>query len=80
MILMLLLLKIRLVPIRRILYLRPALGPGLSLPLTNPQVTEVIYLLAQEDRIAGLFFIGTPALDLEERPRPAPSDIVRQWP
>ncbi|MCF8472055.1 MAG: nitroreductase [Sphingomonadaceae bacterium] len=33
-----------------------------------------------EERIAGLFFIGTPALDLEERPRPAPSDIVRQWP
>jgi nitroreductase len=33
-----------------------------------------------EERIAGLFFIGTPALDLEERSRPAPSDIVRQWP
>jgi nitroreductase len=33
-----------------------------------------------EERIAGLFFIGTPALDLEERPRPAPSDIIRKWP
>ncbi len=33
-----------------------------------------------EERIAGMFFIGTPALDLEERPRPVPSDIIRQWP
>ncbi len=33
-----------------------------------------------EERIAGMFFIGTPALDLEERPRPIPNDIIRQWP
>jgi nitroreductase len=33
-----------------------------------------------DEKIAGLFFIGTPALALEERPRPDPSDIIRQWP
>ena len=33
-----------------------------------------------DEKIAGLFFIGTPALALEERPRPVPSDIIRQWP
>ena len=33
-----------------------------------------------DERIAGMFFIGTPALALEERPRPVPADIMRQWP
>lgn len=33
-----------------------------------------------EERIAGMFFIGTPALALEERPRPVPNEIIRQWP
>ena len=33
-----------------------------------------------EEQIAGMFFIGTPALGLEERPRPVPSDIIRVWP
>jgi hypothetical protein len=33
-----------------------------------------------EEKIAGMFFIGTPALALEERPRPIPGDIIRQWP
>jgi nitroreductase len=33
-----------------------------------------------EEQIAGFFFMGTPALPLEERPRPNPADIVRQWP
>jgi nitroreductase len=32
------------------------------------------------ERIAGLFFIGTPSAPLEERPRPVMSDIVRHWP
>nr|WP_295662085.1 nitroreductase [Polymorphobacter sp.] len=31
------------------------------------------------DRIAGFFFIGTPARELDERPRPDMSDIVRAW-
>lgn len=33
-----------------------------------------------DEQIAGLFFMGTPRLELEERPRPAPEDIVRAWP
>ena len=33
-----------------------------------------------DEQIAGFFFIGTPALPLEERPRPDPADIVRSWP
>jgi nitroreductase len=33
-----------------------------------------------EEKIAGLFFIGSAALPLEERPRPAATDIIRQWP
>ncbi|MES2783283.1 MAG: nitroreductase [Pseudomonadota bacterium] len=33
-----------------------------------------------DERIAGLFFIGTPAMQLEERPRPVQSNIIRQWP
>lgn len=31
------------------------------------------------ERIAGFMFIGTPARQLEERPRPALSDIVQFW-
>jgi nitroreductase len=33
-----------------------------------------------DEQIAGLFFMGSPALPLEERPRPDPSNIIRQWP
>jgi nitroreductase len=33
-----------------------------------------------EESIAGFFFIGTPAIPLEERPRPEPSEIIRSWP
>lgn len=33
-----------------------------------------------DERIAGLFFIGTPAHELEERPRPVPREVIRQWP
>ena len=32
-----------------------------------------------DDKIAGFLYIGTPARDLEERPRPAFDDIVRVW-
>lgn len=31
------------------------------------------------ERIAGFFFIGRSAVDLEERPRPALADVVRKW-
>jgi nitroreductase len=33
-----------------------------------------------DEQMAGFFFIGTPVLPLEERPRPDAADIVRQWP
>ena len=31
------------------------------------------------ERIAGFFFIGTPARDLEERPRPEYDNVVKKW-
>lgn len=31
-------------------------------------------------RIAGFVFIGTPTRPLDERPRPAPGEVVRRWP
>lgn len=31
------------------------------------------------ERIAGFIFIGTPGVELEERPRPAPAEIVSEW-
>lgn len=44
----------------------------------DPVVREA--LCQGQEKIAGLFFIGTPALPLEERPRPIASDIIRNWP
>lgn len=37
-------------------------------------------LCTGDEQIAGLFFMGSPSLPLEERPRPDASDIVRHWP
>jgi nitroreductase len=37
-------------------------------------------ICAGEEQIAGLFFIGTPAKELEERPRPDMNAITRRWP
>jgi nitroreductase len=31
------------------------------------------------ERIAGFFFLGTPGMELEERPRPALEDVLREW-
>ena len=31
------------------------------------------------ERIAGFIFIGSPGRDLEERPRPDPAEIIRNW-
>jgi nitroreductase len=33
----------------------------------------------QGERLAGFFFIGSPAKPLDERPRPALDDVVRRW-
>lgn len=35
---------------------------------------------ADEERLAGLIYIGTPAHPLEERPRPALDFILSEWP
>lgn len=31
------------------------------------------------ERIAGFIFIGSPSRDLDERPRPAPADVISHW-
>ena len=31
------------------------------------------------ERIAGFIFLGTPNVELEERPRPEPGEVVSQW-
>ena len=46
-------------------------------PAYSPLVTEAF--CAPGERIAGFFFLGTPAHPLEERPRPAMADVVRRW-
>ncbi len=33
-----------------------------------------------DEQIAGFFFIGTPGQPLEERPRPDPGSVTRDWP
>lgn len=33
-----------------------------------------------DEQIAGLFFMGSPGQPLEERPRPDPEQIIRNWP
>jgi len=42
-----------------------------------PRVTEALCEPGQ--RIAGFIFIGHSSVDLEERPRPEPGDVVRRW-
>ena len=32
-----------------------------------------------DERIVGFMFLGSPGLELQERPRPDPADIVRRW-
>lgn len=43
----------------------------------SPRVRDAF--CGPEERIAGFLFLGTPRLPLEERPRPALSDLVREW-
>jgi nitroreductase len=47
----------------------PAYLPGIADALGHPG-----------GRVAGWFFLGTPARDLEERPRPDMSAITSRWP
>ena len=46
-------------------------------PTYSPQVLEAFG--RPEERIAGFIFIGTPALPLEERPRPLFEGVVSEW-
>ena len=43
----------------------------------SPLVTKA--LCEPGERIAGFIFIGRSAVEPEERPRPAPADVVRRW-
>ncbi len=43
----------------------------------SPRVTAA--LCQPGERIAGFVFIGHSAVELEERPRPEPGDVVRWW-
>jgi nitroreductase len=44
----------------------------------SPQVLEALGGQAPE-RVAGFIFLGTAGVELEERPRPAIEDVVREW-
>lgn len=43
----------------------------------SPRVTRAFCV--EGERIAGFIFLGTPANPLEERPRPALAELVRDW-
>jgi nitroreductase len=44
----------------------------------SPQVLEVLRG-REPERIAGFLFLGTPGVELKERARPAPEDVVKEW-
>lgn len=44
----------------------------------NPQVAAA-FGVGEGDAIVGYFFLGTPARDLDERPRPEYGNVVRSW-
>jgi nitroreductase len=44
----------------------------------DPLVRDA-FCIAPSERIAGFFFIGSPARPLEERPRPDPQMVIRRW-
>jgi nitroreductase len=35
--------------------------------------------LGEHERIAGFIYLGTPALPLEDRPRPDPASLLTRW-
>ncbi len=47
-------------------------------PAFLPGISEALGV--EGGKVAGFFFLGTPAKPLEERPRPAYSDVVSRWP
>lgn len=48
-------------------------------PTFNRSVAESLGARGSEDRIAGFFFFGTAAKELEERPRPDSGAILSVW-
>ncbi|WP_300975563.1 nitroreductase [Sphingomonas sp. LHG3406-1] len=44
----------------------------------DPLVREA-FAVGPDERIAGFFFVGSPGRELEERPRPAPAQVIRRW-
>ena len=44
----------------------------------SPQVLEALGG-REPERVAGFVFLGTSAVELEERPRPALDEVVREW-
>jgi nitroreductase len=44
----------------------------------DPTVRDA-FCLGPHERIAGFFFFGSPARELEERPRPDLAQVVRRW-
>ena len=45
---------------------------------TSPMVVEA-FARSEGERIAGFFFLGTPGVPLEERPRPDLDELVSEW-
>ncbi|WP_114228021.1 MULTISPECIES: nitroreductase family protein [Sphingomonas] len=45
---------------------------------TDPTV-RAAFAQSADERIVGFFFLGSPGIALQERPRPDPASIVRSW-
>jgi len=44
------------------------------------QIADRVVAMAKPgEHIAGFIYFGSPGRELEERPRPDPSEIVRKW-
>jgi nitroreductase len=48
-------------------------------PANNADVATALGARGPDDRIVGYIFIGSPARELEERPRPDPAEVVSHW-
>ena len=48
-------------------------------PAFHPQIIELLGHDPATTRILGLIYLGTPTEPMEDRPRPALSDVVSEW-
>jgi nitroreductase len=46
---------------------------------TYDPLVRAAFCTGEQERIAGFFFIGSPGRELEERPRPNMTAVVRHW-